>query len=334
MMLPEIRDYLTEVRSHLHLDPPTEWWIIRDLHGYFEEKIGDLRNAGLSEREAARVAIESCGRPRVMARRMYEAHSKGSWNEAAIACLPHLIIAGLFLSHLWRHPIVAPIVLGAIIYITLYGWWHGKPSWLYPWAGYSLLPLLIGGYLSWPTLHQAASSLLGGDGLFPNIWILLVICALFVSSFWIIARTTIRVARRDWILASMMFVPLPIFGWWLVSLERFGGLFSTNTEALQLSDVPMALALVTLAVTSATFIRLRQRVLKVGALIAIGSIALAMIAHDKWGDQGFLGLLVTSFILLLFLLSPILLKAKPEHVEQGAEAWWENGWLEQPPTVI
>jgi hypothetical protein len=334
MMLPEIRDYLTEVRSHLHLDPSTEWWIIRDLHGYFEEKIGDLRNAGLSEREAARVAIDSCGRPRVMARRMYEAHSKGSWSEAAIACLPHLIIAGLFLSHLWRHPIVAPIVLGAIVYITLYGWWHGKPSWLYPWAGYSLLPLLIGGYVSWPTIRQAASSPLGGDGPFPNIGVLLVISALFVSSIWVIARTTIRVVRRDWILASMMLVPLPIFGGWLISLEQYGGLFSTDFEALYLWDVPMALALVTLAVTSATFVRLRQRVLKVGALISIGSIALAMVAHDHLGDQGFWSLLSTSFILLLFLLSPALLKAKPGHGEQGTEAWWESGWLEQPPTAI
>lgn len=320
MMLPEIRDYLTEVRSHLHLDPSTEWWIIKDLNGYFEEKIGDLRNAGFSEREAASVAIESCGRPRVMARRMYEAHSKGSWTEAAIACLPHLIIAGLFLSHLWRHPLLAPIALGAIIYITLYGWWHGKPSWLYPWVGYSLLPLLIGGYVSWPTIHQAASSLLGGDRLFPSIWVLLVICALFVSSIWVIARTTIRVVHRDWILASMMLVPLPIFGGWLISLEKYGGLFSTDVESLHLSDVSMALALVTLAVTSATSIRLRQRILKVGALISIGSIALAMVAHDQLGDQGFLTLLSASFILLLFLLGPALFKAKPGNGEQGDQS--------------
>ncbi len=332
-MMPEIRGYLDEVKSHLHLDPATEIQVTRELYSYFQEKMDELQEAGLSEKEATKVATQCCGRPRVIAQRMYEAYSKGSWSEAALAFLPHLIIAGLFLTHLWRHSFVAPIAFVFVVGITLYGWWHGKPSWLYPWIGYSLSLLLIGGYTSQHILVQATSFLLWRHGTFPNIWALLLISALCLFSIWIIVRTTIRVARRDWILASLMLVPLPIVGGWLLNLEQAGGLFQGSMEALHASDMFMALALVTLGVTSAAFIRLRQRVLKVGALVSIGSIALAMVAHNLWGNQGFLGLLATSLLLLLFLLSPALLEAKIGHGEQEGEAWWENGWFEYPPAI-
>jgi hypothetical protein len=159
---------------------------------------------------------------------------------------------------------------------------------------------------------------------------LLPICALLAFAAWIIVRTTIRVVRRDWILASLMLVPLPVVGGWLLNLEPAGGLFHADVEALHLSDMPMAFALIALGVTSATFIRLRQRVLKVGAMVALGSVALAVVAHNLWGDQGFLGLMVTSFLLLIFLLSPALLEAKMGHGEQTREAWWEDGWLKRP----
>lgn len=159
---------------------------------------------------------------------MYEAYSKGSWSDTMIASLPHLIIAGLFASHLWHHLLLAPIAFISIVCVTLFGWWHGKPNWLYSWVGYSLVPLLIGGYVSWPTLKQAASFLLWGHGSFPSIWVLLLICALFVFSLWIIIRTTIRVVKRDWILASLMLVPLPILGSGLFNIEQVGGLFQAT----------------------------------------------------------------------------------------------------------
>lgn len=332
-MLPKVKGYLDEVKSHLHLDPATEMQVMRELYGYFQEKTEELQETGLPKKEATRVAIQDCGRPRVIARRMYEAYSKGSWAEAALAFLPHLIIAGLFFSHLWRHPFLTPIAFIFIVGVTLYGWWHGKPSWLYPWVGYSLALLLIGGYIFRHTLVQAASFLLWQSGTFPSIWALLLISTLCLLSVWIILRTTIRISRRDWILASLMLVPLPIVGGWLLSLEQAGGLLSESVKELHLSDTSMAQALVTLGATSAAFILLRQRVLKVGALLSIGSIALAMVAHNLWGNQGFLSLLATSLLLLLFLLSPALIEAKMGHGEQKEEAWWENAWFKYPSTM-
>lgn len=323
-MLPEIRSYLDEVRSHLHLDPATEMQIVREVYTYFRDSVDELQANGLSESEATKAAIDSFGRPRVVARRMYEAHSKGSEIEAVIACLPHLIIAGLFISQLWRHPFWASIAVVSIVCVTLYGWWHGKPSWLYPWVGYSLLPLLIGGYAAAPVLGQAASSLFLGRGSFPSVWALLLVLALIGSSLWIIVSTTIRVVRRDWILASLMLVPLPIVGAWLLDLEQAGGVFQGATASVHQLDMSMALAFITLGVASATFVRLRQRVLKVGALLMVCTIAAAAIGHSFWGDYGFFGLLATSLLMLVFLLSPALIEAKIGHGEQSGEAWWES----------
>jgi len=318
-MLPEIKNYLDEVKSHLRLDPEAEKPVVRELYTHFQEKMEELQEGGLSQEEAGRAAIESFGRSRVVARRMYEAHSKGSWVEAAIASFPHLVFVCLFAFHLWLHPVLMPIIIVAIVGVTLYGWWHGKPSWLYTWIGYSLLPLLVGAY--------ACASLLWGPGAFPSVWAVLVILAFILFSIWAILLTTIGVVRRDWILASLMLVPLPIFGGWLLNLENGGGLLRGGAEVIHESDMAMAGALIALTVTSAAFIRLRQRVMKIGALIAIGIIALAVAAHGLWGGLGFFGLLAVALLLVAFLLSPALLEAKVGHGERKGEMWWETGWL-------
>ncbi|MFC1914085.1 hypothetical protein ACFLXF_02290 [Chloroflexota bacterium] len=105
-MSPEIREYLDEVRSHLHLDPPTEKRILGELYTYFQEKMAELQGKGLSEEDAAGEAIKSFGRARVVARLMYEAYSEGTWIEAFLSAIPHLLVAGLFVSHLWHHSVL------------------------------------------------------------------------------------------------------------------------------------------------------------------------------------------------------------------------------------
>ena len=45
-MFPEVRTYLEEVRSHLHLDQMTERKVIRELNTYFKERIAELKGQG------------------------------------------------------------------------------------------------------------------------------------------------------------------------------------------------------------------------------------------------------------------------------------------------
>jgi len=235
--------------------------------------------------------------------------------------VPHLILASLFASHLWHNPIVALVAFISIVFVTLFGWWHGKPNWLYSWVGYSLSPLLIAGYASVSTIKQAVTFPFGGGPL-PSVWAILAVCALFAFSLFIIIKTTNRVIKRDWILASMMLVPLPIIGSWLFNIEGVDGLFQGTTVALHQWDMPMASAFAMLGVTSLVFIRLRKRVFKVSAVTIVGSIALAMVGHNLWGGLGFFGLLGLFLLMLLFLFTPALIESKVGHGEQGREAWW------------
>jgi len=320
MMLPEIRKYLDEVRLHLHLDAATERQVIGELYTYFQEKVAELRQKGLSEEAAVKVAITSFGRARVVARLMYEAYSKGSWPEALIASIPHLMLAGLFAAHAWNHIILAPMAFTAIVVVTIFGWWHGKPNWLYPWIGYSLVPLIIGGYESIPVLKQAVSFLLQGEGTLSNIWTMLLILVAGAFFTWLMVRTTIRVVKRDWILASLMLVPVPILGSWLFNIEQVGGLFQGTGAALHQWDMSMAVACAMLGVTSATFIRLRQRTLKIGALITVGSIVLTAVVHNLWGVAGFFSSTAIFLLMLVFLFIPALVEAKIGHGEQREDA--------------
>ncbi len=306
-MLPEVGDYLREVYGLLHLDPRTKRLVLAELRTYFQEKVQELRAEGLSERGATRVAIECCGRPKIIARRMYEAYSRGSVAEAGCASLPHLIGAFLFASHLWSNPVWSVPAVVIIVAVTLGAWWNGRPSWLYPWIGYSLLLMLICGWVSKPVLGQPFSFALHGGPVpnFPLFFLVLIFAAVSIS---VIAVTTIRVAWRDWILASLMLVPLPLVGGWLASIDGMHGFFRGPSAALHQLDAEMALALIALALTSAGFVLVRQRVLKIGGLTAVGTLASATVAHNVWGEQGLFGLLAASFLLLLFILSPALLR--------------------------
>jgi len=329
-MLPEIGRYLNEVRRHLHLDPLTERRVLTELHTHFQERVADLQEQGVTEFEATKDAIRSFGRARVIARQMYEAYAKGSWIEALITSAPHLIVAVLFVTHLWRHT-VAPVIFGLMVCVTLFGWWRGKPNWLYSWIGYSLFPLLIGGFFSWFTAQQKIVAILQGNGDVSNWLSLLAILVFYLASLWLIIRTTIRVVRRDWVLASLMLVPLPILGSWLFNIERVGG-FQSNPILLHQWDQAIALVLIVLSFSSAFFTRLRQRVLKAGAVVILGVIAGTITASSLWGPLSFLGLLLVSILLLLFLLSPAWLETRLGHGEPKEVAGWSAEWLERPST--
>ena len=63
-----------------------------------------------------------------------------------------------------------------------------------------------------------------------------------------------------------------------------------------------------LGATTAVFVRVRQRALKVAAVIAVGIVGGAAAAASIWGDLGLFKLIVVSVCLLLFLTIPLLLQ--------------------------
>ncbi len=147
---------------------------------------------------------------------------------------------------------------------------------------------------------------------------------------WLVVRTTIRVVKRDWILASLMLVPLPILAAWFFNIEQRGGLFQGNSAALHQWDGAMALAFATLGLNAMTFIRFRKRLLKVGAIVVVGATALTMVAHNIWNSLTFFDLLSLFVMMTVFLLIPILLERWVGHGEIKPTRWCDIYYKEYP----
>jgi len=303
----QLEDYLRTVRRHLRLGPELERQTLAELRSHLAEKTDELRGAGVPEQFVAETAIRSFGRARTVAQLMYEAHSRGTWDEALLASLPHFAIALLFAFNLWRHPVIGPMTLVTIITVTLIGWWRGKPNWLYSWVGYAMVPLLIGGYqLVQPTLDIYAHYVLRTASAVP-LWHVVLIAGYAVGSMWIILSTSERVIKRDWVLTSLMLVPLPIVGAWLYNVNRVGGLLGATPSLVHSWDTSLAYVFTVLAAAALVFIRLRQRIWKAAAVITIGVIASSYLVRDFW-EVGFFSLLIIAVALLIFLLLPALLE--------------------------
>lgn len=326
----EVKDYLGEIRSHLRLDPSAERQVIGEICAHFRDKVDDLKGQGLTHADAARRAIEAFGRPKVVARLMCDAFGRGSWSDALMAALPHALVAILFASHLWRTPAAGIPVWFFIVCVTLFGWSRGKPRWLYSWIGYSLSPLLIIGFLSYGTAGQAVGFALNGfRGELPGLPGTALVLGFYICAAWVVGRTVVRVVRRDWLLASVMIVPLPIIGSWLFFLGKAGGLVQSDLPPLHLWDESMAMAFLALAAGSATFVRIRKRPWKVIALVLIASTTLVAVGPNLWGAHGFLQLSLFFLLMVVFLLSPALVESKVGHGEGEDDVWWNEYWSDE-----
>jgi len=317
-MQREVAAYLDEIRNHLYLDPRTERRVLYELSTHFDEKVEDLQDQGFSEEEAAHSALASFGDARSIARLLYEAHSRGTWTDALIGCQPHLIVAALFATHVWRMPLLLGAAFAAIVVIALLAWRNGSVTWMYSWMGYAAVPLvLLAGYLSMDPLSQTVSFLFSGHGAPAPLWHVGLLSALDLFILWLIAATAIAVARRDWLLLSLMLLPLPVVGLWLVTVIPSAGALGDAIRGLEGRfsrwDASMGYLFVLLGAATALFVRLRQRALKVLAVITVGIIGGALAARTLWGVLGLFRTLAVAFCVFLFLTVPLLLRTLVGH---------------------
>jgi len=305
----EVDSYLSEVRSHLHLDPSLERRVIGELASHFEDKVRDLRAEGFDEREAAREAIASFGGARDIARQLYEAHSRGTWVETFLACQPHLLAAALFAAHQWRNPMLLGLFSVVLVGMAVAGWRRGRPPWVHSWAGYAFFPLLVLGWLGRGMLAQAASAITAGGPIPAPAWQPVALLALLVTGSVLLVRALRLAAMRDWVIAALLMLPQPVFGAWLLAVERFGGLAGDGPPlaAVLRWDPAMAELCLLLAAASALAIRARSRLVKAAAILAAGIGGGAMIVRVTSADAGFAGLLVASLVSAAMVAAPALL---------------------------
>ena len=287
-----ISHYLDSIRDSLRLDILSEREIISELETHIEEKLHDLREAGLSEEEAANTCIRLLGSAKLVARQIYEAHSQGTWKQAIFASLPHLLFGLLFALNWWQGIGGLLIMLILILSTAVYGWWHGKPTWLFPWLGYSLLPVIAAGLL---LIYL------------PRGWSWLAILFYLPLALWLFYRVIGQTIKKDWLYISLMLLPMPIIIGWFVAVE-WRGFTEYSLERLRYFAPWIGLSFLALAAAVVTFIRLRKRWLKVAVLFITGLITLNLVAFYAWGRLELLTFLALILLMVSIFLIPALLE--------------------------
>ena len=291
-MIAVLCQYLDNIRHNLRTDPSSEREIISELETHIEDKLQELREAGMSEEEASNACMERLGSTKLVAQQIYEAHSQGTWGQALLASMPHLLFSVLLTFNWWQGVNWLLAILILIFGVVVYGWWHGSPTWLFTWLGYSLLPVAAAGLA---LLHL------------PQGWSWLAILLYIPLAMGLLYFVTAQSIKRDWLYGSLMLLPFPVVISWLMAVKT-GGKFPDYSVQYVRDFAPwIGLSFLTLAVTAAIFIRLRQRWLKASTLLLSGFTALTMIAYYTGGKLSLPTLLVLVLVVLSLLLIPALI---------------------------
>jgi len=287
-----ISHYLDSIRDSLRLDVSSKKEVITELETHIADKFQELREAGLSEEDAADTCISLLGSAKLVARQIYEAHSQGTWQQALFASLPHLLFGLLFVLNWWQGIGGLLILLILILSTTVYGWWRGNPTWLFPWLGYALLPVIAAGL---PLLYL------------PKGWSWLAILIYIPLGLWLLYSIVGRTIKKDWLYLSLMLLPMPIIIGWFIAVE-WRGFPEYSLERLRYFAPWIGLSFLALAASVVTFIRLRKRWLKIAVLFITGLTTLTLVAFYGWGRLELIAFLVLILLMVSIFLIPALLE--------------------------
>jgi hypothetical protein len=310
-----IDDYLNRVRSRLHLDPRTEGRILKELRSYFDEQLAELQESGMCARDCAEEAIRCSGRPQSLGRLFHEVYSQGSWTDALLAVQPHLLVAALFLTHLWTSPLALLASFAGVLCVALSAWARGRPNWAYPWIGYSLTPFIATVFYSMDFFYGCARDLLLGSRLSLQHMQMLFFLGLYALFIGLMAFSVVRVVKRDWLLASYMLFPLPVLGVWIAEIARIGVRFNSADPAAYAWDRVMTAAFVLLGLCAALFVRIRLRLLRILLLAGTCLGVTILVGRVLLETSNVLTLRLLVGLPLLTLLAPALLEQILGHGE-------------------
>ncbi len=331
-----INNYLNSLARRLHLDPHREQEILEELQAHIEDKAAEMEAEGLDRESAVACAVEEMGAPRVLASRMYAVHSTaGVWRDVVLAMLPHFLLAALFALHLWSHYFLVSVVLVCIAFVTWRNWRAGRPSqWSYTWMGYTLAAPAISWLLSLITLGYGGWTLLTTGQLPFNVVLFFLLVGYVPFSMWIVFNVVSKIAQRDWLLVSLTALPFPFLTSWVLFMNWSGGLWSDHAERMQQSDTARACIFLALAVTTAVFLKVGPRLLRIGLLALITSILIVITALSLPVDFGFVAVGLMILASVVFLFSPAMLEAQANRRERlGMAGQNDDGvhWFSDTP---
>jgi hypothetical protein len=299
-MTPELTRYLEIIKYRSRLGFPDETGVMSELEAHLEDKLQELTASGLTEDEAMQACLGQMGDTELVARRIYEAYSQGSWTQVLLASMPHLLFGLLFVLNWWHYPGWLSLVLLLTLATTVYGWWHSKPAWVFSWLGYTLLPIVILGLM---LLYL------------PGVWSLLTLLIYLPVAMWWLFRLITQTAKKDWLFSSLMLLPLPIIVGWFLAVSPAGKFNEASFQRLNSFAPWIGLSFIALALTIAVFLRLRQRSLRIGLLAASGLLTLTLVVYYTTGRLDTLTLLGLVLVMWGVLLIPPVLERFVRHDE-------------------
>lgn len=279
------------------MEAPAEKEVLTELADHIQDEVQDLKERGLKEDEAENACLRLLGSAKTVAHMIYEAHSQGSWKQALMTSLPHLLFGIIFILNWWKG--IAPVLITLILILStaVFGWWKRRSNWLFPWLGYSLLPVIAAGL----SLLYLPSSL---------SWIAILVY--IPLAIWLVFRVVSQTIRKDWLYLSLMLLPAPIIIAWFAVTEVREGLTLTTLDRVLANGPWIGICFLALAIGVVTFVRIRKRWLKVAVLFMTGVIALGLLTAYTWGRISLI-----QFLLLILMLTSIFLI--PAMLENGVK---------------
>lgn len=305
-----LSQYLDSVRANLRMDFSAEREVIAELETHVEDRFQELIESGLSEEEASESCLGVLGSAKVVARQLYEVHIQGTWGQTLLAASPHLLFGALFVLNWWQGAGWLLTMLLLVIGAAIYGWCHGKPIWLFPWLGYSVLPVIV-----------AALFLL----CLPAGWSWLAVLLYVPLALWFLLSIVIQTIKKDWLDMTLMLLPAPVIVGWLVAVEAMGGFPEYDISRLHDFAHWIGLSFLALALAVALFIRLRQRGLKVAVLLIAGLVALVMVAAFTEGRLNLVPFMLLILLMVGLFLAPALLESRLRRVASSRWLSRKNG---------
>jgi len=290
-MAKDFADYISSICDSVRTDSRTRSAIGREIGAHLRDHAELLKKSGCGDDEASRKAIESFGNPRDLARDLLMVHAQGTWRDAFLTSLPHLLVA-LLLTAYYEQSIACVIAL-----LLASGLGIGQaltrrvPPWSFSWLGYCLVPMVLVVFV-----------LLGATHWWTLLGMAYIPCAVLVVVY--VVRQT---ASRDSLYVSLMLSPWAVITAWFMAAGSL-----TDVQGIHLSAAGMHAysrelvgSFVALAIASFVFARLRPRWGKALALILPLTVVFGYLSLYCWEELSFVGWAVSTVALAVVALPTI-----------------------------
>ena len=140
-------------------------------------------------------------------------------------------------------------------------------------------------------------------------------------SLWLVIRFLSKVARPDWVMASLAVLPIPFLAYWFFYF--YNG--AAGRQPLQEVDTSATVVFLILAAATAVFFRVGRRLVRVALLVITAPSMLILAWLSYQGGPGFVALFLFSAVSMALLLSPALFDVRRSRMEQTLRQLKQHG---------